>query len=127
MRIKKLFVLESAHYYREAAQYTATGIYTSVALAETYLRSRRRLDCKNQLVPHPFCKNAKFTHDKTKGVYSWRYNDDGVVTAFRLRPLNLISCEKDIPSVKCRTVCGNVETTYSFVDGVTKKRNKIIT
>jgi hypothetical protein len=124
--MKKLFVLEVAHYYREAAQYESRGIYTSVKLAETYLRSRLTLDYKEQLVPHHYYKNAKFRYDKTEGVYRWRYNDDGVVTAFRLRPLSVTACEADIPAVKYRTRCGNVETTYSLVKGVTKKRNKII-
>jgi hypothetical protein len=124
--MNKLFVLEVAHYYREAAQYESRGIYTSIKLAETYLRSRLTLDSKHQLVPHYYYKHAKFRYDKTEGVYRWRYSDDGVVTAFRLRPLNVIACESDIPAVKYRTVCGNVETTYSLVNGVTKKRNKII-
>lgn len=127
--IKSLFSLEYANYYRESPRYRTIAIFSSVELAEKYLRSDvllYRTKEKEELVPHPRCKNASLKFCKSDGYYHFNYNDDGVVSAFRLKKFNVIESEKDLPPRSVRTVCGNVETTYTFKNGKTVSRNKIL-
>ena len=124
---KSLFVLERAHYYREAPQYYSIGIFASVSLAEKFLRSRmilRRIG-KEELVPHPYLKKATFKLCED-GYYRFEFNDDGVVTAYRLSSFNVFESEDDLPIFKVATVSGNVQTTYTFKNGKTLTRNKVI-
>lgn len=120
---EKVFVLERARYYRETPAYESVGVFTSVALAEKYLRSRLSL-CGERLIPHWFLKNAKLCYDKDEGIHTYHYNDDGVTTAYRLRHLNVISCDKEIPPCVLVRVGIDYETRYYMKDGVTKKKRK---
>ncbi len=126
---KSLFVLECAHYYRASPQYEAIGIFASISLAEKFLRSRmvvQRIEDKEKLVPHPYIKNATFKLCSRDGYYSFHFNDDGVITAFRLSSFDLVESEADLPIPRVITVSGNVQTTYTFKNGKTLARNKVI-
>lgn len=126
---KSLFTLEYACSYREVPQYKTIRVFASVELAEKYLRSAvelRRTKEKEELVPDPWFKNASLKFCKSDGYYYYRYNDDGVVSSFRLKKFSVIESEKDLPPQSIRTVCGNVETTYILKNGKTVSRNKIL-